>query len=87
MEDIFGFPGEILKGFLRGIGYILAEIFFRIICCWIGRPLCKLITLGSYLKRNNGIYLDDGINSDFWCSFLGLMVVISGGIYYLVSFA
>jgi hypothetical protein len=47
MEDILG---EIAKGFFRGLGYIIAEIFFWFVCYWIGWPICKLLTLGAYPK-------------------------------------
>ena len=75
MDDLIG---EIGKGFVRGIGYILAEIFFGTVCYWIGWPICKVVTLGRYPSSKQVVYLEDysGNNRGFWCSAVGLVVLI-----------
>lgn len=75
--------GEIGKGFFRGIGYILAEIFFGIICYWTGWPICKLVTLGRYPSPKKVIYLEgnSGNNHGFWCSVTGLVVLVAAGLF------
>ncbi len=79
MDDLIG---EIVKGFFRGIGYILAEIFFGTICYWIGWPLCKFITAGKYPSSKQVVYLEDysGRNG-FWCSAIGFSVLVVIGLY------
>ena len=75
---------EIVNGFFRAIGYILAEVFFYTICYWIGWPVCKIFTLGNYpksfqtdfsYKRNQGRGL---------CSAVGLLTLVFV-FYYVVS--
>jgi hypothetical protein len=88
MDDLIG---EIGKGFFRGIGYILAEIFFGTICYWIGWPICKVITLGKYPSSNDVVCLDDGWsgsrNNNFWCGAVGLLSIILIGLYYMGQFS
>lgn len=45
---------EIGRGFFRGIGYILVEVFFRTVCYWVGWPICQLATLGKYPSASKG---------------------------------
>lgn len=82
---------EIAKGFFRGIGYILAEIFFGTICYWVGWPICKLLTLGRYPSSNDIVYLDDsgsgGRKNNFWCAAVGLLVIVLAGMYLLGQFS
>ena len=80
MDDLIG---EIGKGFLRGIGYILAEIFFGTICYWIGWPICKLVTFGNYPASKQVVYLGDynGNNQGFWCSAVGFIVLVVLGLF------
>lgn len=75
--------GEIGRGFLRGIGYILAEIFFGTICYWTGWPICKLITLGRYPSPKQTVYLDsyNGNSHGFWCSATGLVVIVIASLF------
>ena len=75
MEDLLG---ELGKGFIRGIGYILAEIFFGTICYWIGWPIFKLVTFGKYPSSHQIVYLEDfsDRNNGFWCSAVGLIAII-----------
>ena len=75
MDDLLG---ELGKGFIRGIGYILAEIFFGTICYWVGWPICKLVTFGKYPSSNQIVYLDDysNRNKGFWCSAVGFIAII-----------
>lgn len=74
---------EIAKGFVRGIGYILAELFFGAICYWVGWPICKVLTLGKYPTGSNVVYLDEGgpRNNNFWCSGVGLIALILIGLF------
>lgn len=81
MDEIIG---EIGRGLLRGIGYLLAEIFFGTVCYWIGWPICKLVTLGSYPSSSQIVYLDDyngNRQNGFWCSAVGLVLLIIVGLY------
>jgi hypothetical protein len=75
MDDILG---EIGKGFLRGLGYLVAEIFFGTICYWVGWPICKLLTLGKYPASNQLVYLDTYTDRDngFWCCAVGLVAIL-----------
>jgi len=86
MDDLVG---EIGKGFLRGVGYILAEIFFGTICYWVGWPICKVVTLGKYPASSNTVYLDDysGDRSGFWCSGVGFLTIFFVGLYFLGLFS
>ncbi|SDU21198.1 hypothetical protein [Halopseudomonas salegens] len=80
MDDLLE---EIGKGFLRGIGYILAEIFFGMICYWVGWPICKIVTLGKYPSSTEVVYLDEYRTRDsgFWCSVVGLLVLVLLALY------
>ncbi len=84
MDDILG---EIGKGFLRGLGYIIAEIFFKTLCFWIGWPFCKVLTFGKYPRpQRNSDYWAEERSSDVMCSLLGLTVLIVIGLYLLGIF-
>ena len=85
MDDLVG---EIGKGFIRGIGYILAELFFGTVCYWVGWPVCRLATLGRYPASNQVVYLEEygQRNSGFWCSAVGLLVIILFGAYWFAGF-
>ena len=74
---------EVGKGFLRGIGYILAEIFFGTICYWVGWPVCKLVTLGRYPPSTEVVYLErhSARHSGFWCSVIGFLILILSALY------
>ncbi|MBE1300153.1 MAG: hypothetical protein GJ680_09635 [Alteromonadaceae bacterium] len=84
MEDILG---EIGKGFFRGIGYILADLFFWFICYWTGWPFCKIITFGRYPKPKRNNYWGEEESSGVWCALLGLTIWIGVGLYFLGVFA
>ena len=84
MEDVFS---EIGKGFLRAIGYILAEIFYGTICYWVGWPICKLLTFGRYPKPKQFVYLEADSSSGFWCSAVGFMTIIITVLYFAGAFA
>lgn len=79
MEDILE---AITKGFFRAIGYILAEIFYRTICYWIGWPVCKILTFGIYPKSKQVVYFEDDRPSTFWCSAVGLIILIAALLYF-----
>lgn len=81
MEDLFG---EIGKGCLRAIGYLIAEIFYRTICYWVGWPICKILTLGKYPKIKTTSYLENRVNSGFWCSAVGLITLIVALLYFSI---
>ncbi|MBT1449777.1 hypothetical protein KJ365_02710 [Glaciecola sp. XM2] len=83
MEDILG---EIFRGFLRVIGYILAEIFFWTICYWLGWPICKLFSFGRYPKTTDIIYFGEKGRSGFWCAATGLIVIIVLSLFFLGAF-
>ncbi len=74
---------EVGKGFLRGVGYILAEIFFGTICYWVGWPICKLVTLGKYPSSSQVVYLEEyrAGNAGFWCSVVGLLTLLLSALY------
>ena len=80
---------EVAKGFFRGLGYILAEIFLGTVCYWVGWPICKIITLGKYPSSNQLVYLDDGHKrtKGFWCSGVGLLAIIFVVVYFLGLFS
>lgn len=80
MEEILG---EVTKGFFRGIGYILAEVFFWTICYWVGWPICKIVTLGSYPRKSDSLFLDDRHSSQVWCGVVGLVSIVGLGVFYL----
>ena len=84
MDDIFG---EIGKGFIRGIGYILAEIFFNTICYWVGWPFCKVLTFGKYPKSRKSEYWDNDRLPETMCSLVGLSVLLVIGLYFLGIFS
>ncbi len=83
MDDLVG---EIGKGFFRGIGYILSEIFFCTICYWVGWPACKIATLGKYPASKQAVYFEPHgrRTSEFWCSVVGLLSIISVGVFWSV---
>lgn len=83
MEEILG---EVTKGFFRGIGYILAEIFFWTICYWVGWPICKVLTFGSYPKTTTTTYLDNTNHKSFGCAFVGLLTIIGAIAFYIANF-
>ncbi len=82
MEDVLG---EIGKGFLRGIGYLLADIFFWTICYWVGWPICKILTGGRYPRKSEVEYLEQQ-HSGFWCAATGLVVIVSIVLFLLGAF-
>ncbi len=80
MDDLIA---EIVKGFFRAIGHLIAEIFFGTICYWLGWPICKLATFGKYPSSRQAFYLQ-GYNSSihgFWCCSVGLIALIAGGLF------
>ena len=80
MDD---FIADVGKGFFRGLGYLLAEVFFDTICYWVGWPVCKVITLGRYPSSNQVVYLGEHgeRNNGFWCSVVGFITLIIMGLY------
>ena len=82
MDD---FGSSIVRVFLLGIGYFLAEIFYGTICYWIGWPICKVLSGGRYPKNRQYAYSSDTNKSGGWCSAVGLLVLIAISTYF-VSF-
>ena len=85
MDD---FGDEIGRGFFRLIGYILAEIFFGTICYWVGWPICKILSFGKYPASQQVVYLDNysGRREGFWCSAIGLVVIIATCVFLVGHF-
>lgn len=85
MDDILS---EIGKGFFRLIGYILAEIFLGTVCYWVGYPVCKLFTFGSYPLSTDFALLGSGTESEgLWCSIIGLLTIIFSVLYFTGQFS
>lgn len=82
-----GIVEEVAKGFFRGIGYILGEIFFSTICYWVGWPICKVLTGGKYPVNDQRVYLDSTSNSGVWCSLTGLVTIVLVGLYFAGQFS
>ncbi len=47
---------EVAKGFLKGIGYIFADVLFNFVLYYIGWPVCKVLSLGTYLQKSHYDY-------------------------------
>lgn len=84
MEDIIG---EIGKGFLRALGYLLFEVFFKTICFGIGWPVCKIVTFGKYPIHQRKNYWADHSTSNIMCSLVGLSIFLVVGGYILNNWA
>jgi hypothetical protein len=82
MDD---FGSSIVSGFFRGIGYLLADIFYGTICYWIGWPICKVFSGGKYPKKAQYAYWSESSKSGGWCSAIGLLILVAISIYF-VSF-
>lgn len=80
MDDI---GSSILSGFFRGIGYILADIFFGTICYWVGWPICKILLRGEYPNNHQLTYMSGTNSSGGWCSSVGLLILIAIGTYFI----
>ena len=78
MEDIVS---EIGKGFLRGIGYLLVEVLFNFILYYIGWPICKILSLGTYPKKVTHDYLYTDTRQGLLCSLVGFTFVLLVGLY------
>ena len=59
---------------LRGVGYVLVEVLWEIVCYYVGLPVIKLVTLGKY-PDNNPTVVQESITSIVGCLLLvlGLM--------------
>ena len=79
---------EIGRGFFRGIGHILVEVFFRTVCYWVGWPICKLVTLGKYPSVSKVIYFDEHSSraGGALCAVVGLLALMVLALYLLVQF-
>jgi len=79
---------EIGRGFFRGIGHILVEVFFRTVCYWVGWPICKLVTLGKYPSVSKVIYFDEHSSraGGALCAVVGLLALMVLALYLLGQF-
>jgi len=84
VEDILE---EIGKGFLRGIGYIIAEILFGTVCYWVGWPICRAFTLGRYPRTRKQLLPDNWDMESFFCSTVGLVAIITLSLYLVRAFS
>jgi hypothetical protein len=84
VEDILE---EIGKGFFRGIGYLLADIFFGTVCYWVGWPICRAFTLGKYPRDRVQVLPDQWSAESLFCSTLGLVSLIALGLYLADAFS
>ncbi len=84
MEDILE---EIGKGFFRAIGWILAEILFGTICYWVGWPVCRGFTLGTYPRSRNQVLPDSWDLESFICSSVGFILLLALGLYLAGAFS
>ncbi|MDC8832189.1 hypothetical protein [Alteromonas gilva] len=76
--------GEIVtetgKGVFRGVGYLIAEVFFWRLCYALGWPLCKILTLGRYPRRvvrERAIFRSENAHTGFTCAAIGLLALIA----------
>jgi len=83
MEDIVG---EIGKGFLRGLGYVLVEVLFNFVFYYIGWPICKILSLGAYPKKPSHDHLYTETRQGLLCSFVGFLLVVVVGLYFSGQF-
>ena len=59
---------------LRFFGYVILEVFFRIICYSIGYAFLKVVSFGKYPRQYS---LSEGSQSDVgYCIGLGLLAVL-----------
>lgn len=77
---------EIVSGFFRAIGFILAEIFFNTICYWVGWPLCKVLTFGNYPRPQTSSFGLERNQSGTWCSIVGLLTIVFVFYYVVMSY-
>lgn len=78
MEDIVS---EIGKGFLRAIGFFLVEVIFNFVFYYIGWPICKILSLGTYPQKVTNDYLHTDTRQGLLCSFVGFTFVVLVGLY------
>ncbi|GAB2997209.1 hypothetical protein GCM10027050_14220 [Psychrosphaera aestuarii] len=76
---------EIVSGFFRAIGYILAEVFFYTICYWVGWPICKIFTLGTYPKSFDTGFSAERNYGRGMCSSVGLLTLVFVFYYVVLS--
>ena len=83
MDDI---ASEIGKGLLRAIGSIFIDLIFNFIFYYIGWPICKIVSLGSYPKKTPQDLLHTSTRQGLACSFVGMLVVVIIGLYFCGQF-
>ncbi|MGE8500561.1 MAG: hypothetical protein ACN6O6_23930 [Pseudomonas sp.] len=72
MDDLLGL-------LLRGIGYVLAEILFRVVFYFIGWPFVKAATLGRYPRK----FWPGTTHQETYVCVVGLAVLVFGGLIIL----
>ena len=84
MEDVLE---EIGKGFFRAVGWLFAEILFGTVCYWVGWPVCRAVTLGSYPRSRKQVLPDSWDAESFICSSVGFLLLLSLGLYLAGAFS
>ncbi|NVK58033.1 MAG: hypothetical protein HWE26_20750 [Alteromonadaceae bacterium] len=77
IEDIVTETG---KGVVRGVGYLIAEVFFWRLCYVLGWPVCKIMTLGRYPRRvvrERAIFRAENTHTGFTCAAIGLLIFVA----------
>lgn len=64
------------KGFLRGLALLVVEIIFGKLCYVLGWPVCKLLSFGKYPDTNGSVSQANQQRQAYWCSFVGLVVLL-----------
>lgn len=68
------------KSVFRGIGFVIAELFFWRLCFVIGWPVCKVLSLGKYprkVKRERAIFRQEKVHTGFTCAAVGLLILLA----------
>lgn len=81
MDDIIS---EIWKGYLRAVGYILAEIFFNHICYWVGWLICKLLSFSKFPQIQGNSFGRNQRQQQYWCALVGFMAIVGIAIFLVV---
>ena len=75
---------ELAKGFFRGLVFVVVEIVFGKVCYLLGWPVCKLLSFGKYPSANQPVPSKSNNRQSYWCSFVGMVVLLAGITYVLL---